>query len=119
LKAVYSAGAEEAGRGALEDFGKTWNGKCPMVCQLRLRRWDGLSGFFKYPPEIRRAVYTADAIESMNHQPRKAAKNRPPFPADDAIFKILYPAIRNACGKRAVPVRGWGRALNQFGLPPE
>jgi transposase-like protein len=113
LKAVYSAGAEEAGRGALEDFGKTWNGKHPMIYRSWQRHWDGLSGFFKYPPEIRRAIYTANAVESMNYQRRKVTKNRSSFPTDDAIFKILYLAVRNASEKWTMPVRDWGRALNQ------
>jgi transposase-like protein len=57
LKAVYSASSGEAGRGALEDFGKKWNGKYPMICQSWQRHWNDLSGFYKYPPEIRKAIY--------------------------------------------------------------
>jgi transposase-like protein len=86
LEAVYSADSGEAGRGALEGFGKTWNEKYPVIYQSWERHWDGLSGFFKYPPEIRRAVYTANAIEPLNYQLRKVTKNRLSFSTDEAIL---------------------------------
>jgi putative transposase len=116
LKLVYSANSEEAGHDALEEFGKTWNGKYPMIYQSWQRHWEDLSEFFKYPPEIRRAIYTTNAIESMNYQLRKVTKNRLLFPSDDAIFKILYLAIRNASEKWTMPIRAWGQALNQFAI---
>jgi transposase-like protein len=89
LKAVYSANTEEAEHGAIEEFGKTWNGKYPMIYQSWDQRWDDLNEFFKYPPEIRRAIYTTNAIESMNYQLRKVTKNRSAFSTDDAI--VRYP----------------------------
>jgi transposase-like protein len=113
LKTVYSANVEEAGHGDLEDLWKTWNGKYPMIYHSWRRHWDGLNEFFRYPPEIRRAVYTANAVESMNYQLRKVTKNRSSFSTGDAIFKILYPAVRNASEKWTMPIRDWGRALNQ------
>jgi transposase-like protein len=76
LKEIYSACSEEAGHEALEEFGNTWNDKYPMIYQCWLRHWDDLSEFYKYPPEIRRAIYTTNAIESLNYQLRKATKNR-------------------------------------------
>jgi transposase-like protein len=75
--------------------------------------WNDLCEFFKYPSEIRRAIYTANAVESMNYHLRQAAKNRWSFSADEAILKILYLVIRNASEKRTMPVRDWGQALNQ------
>jgi transposase-like protein len=116
LKAVYSANTEEAGRDALEEFGKTWNGKYPMIYKSWNQRWDDLNEFFKYPPEIHRAIYTTNAIESMNYQLRKVTKNRSTFSTDDAIFKILYLAIRNTSEKWTMLIRDWGRALNQFAI---
>jgi transposase-like protein len=116
LKAVYSANNEEAGRNALEDFGKVWNDKYPMIFKAWEHHWNDLSEFFKYPPEIRRAIYTTNAIESLNYQLRKVTKNRLSFPTDDAIFKILYLAIRNASEKWTMPIREWGQALNQFAI---
>jgi transposase-like protein len=116
LKAVYSANTEESGRDTLEEFGKTWNGKYPMIYKSWDQRWDDLDEFFKYPPEIRRAINTTNAIESMNYQLRKVTKNRSAFSTDDAIFKILYLAIRNPSEKWAMPIRDWGQALNQFAI---
>jgi transposase-like protein len=116
LKAVYSAATEEAGRVALEEFGKTWNVKYPMIYRSWEQHWEDLSEFFKYPPEIRRAIYTTNAVESLNYQLRKVTKNRSTFCTDDAIFKILYLAIRNASEKWTMPIRDWGQALNQFAI---
>ena len=116
LKAVYSAPTEEAGRAALEGFGEIWNGKYPMIYQSWDRHWDDLKEFFKYPKEIRRANYTTNAIESLNYQLRKVTKNRSTFSTDDAIFKILYLAIRNASKKWTMPIKNWGQALNQFAI---
>jgi transposase-like protein len=116
LKAVYSAASEQAGREALEDFGKKWDEKYPMIYKSWDHHWDDLSEFFKYPCGIRRAIYTTNAIESLNYQLRKVTKNRSTFSTDDAIFKILYLAIRNACKKWTMPIKEWGQALNQFAI---
>jgi len=116
LKAVYTAASEEAGRDALEAFGKMWDQKYPMIYQSWATRWDDLSEFFKYPPEIRRAIYTTNAIESLNYQLRKVTRNRLTFINDDAILKIMYLAIRNASEKWTMPIRNWGMALNQFAI---
>jgi len=116
LKTIYSAATEGAGRNALEEFGKTWNEKYPMIYQSWEQKWDDLSEFYKYPSEIRRVIYTTNAIESLNYQLRKVTKNRSSFSTDDAIFKILYLAIRNASQKWTMPIRDWGQALNQFAI---
>jgi len=116
LKSIYSASSEAAGRDALEEFGKKWDEKYPMIFRSWEHHWDNLSEFFKYPPEIRRAIYTTNAIESMNYQLRKVTKNRSTFSTDDAILKILYLAIRNASKKWTMPIREWGQALNQFAI---
>jgi len=116
LKSVYSANTETAGKDALEDFGKTWNEKYPMIQKSWGHHWDDLSEFFKYPPEIRKAIYTTNAVESMHYQLRKVTKNRSSFSTDDAILKILYLAIRNASKKWTMPIRNWERALNQFAI---
>jgi transposase-like protein len=97
----------------LEELVKIWDKKYPMIHQSWERRWDDLSEFFKYPPEIRKALYTTNATESLNCQLRKVSKNRLLFPSDEAIFKILYLAIRNASEKWTMPIREWGQALNQ------
>jgi len=116
LKAVYSASSEEAGLSALEDFGKKWNDKYPMIYQSWQRHWVDLCEFFKYPMEIRKAIYTTNAVESLNFSLRKVIKNKLLFVNDDAILKILYLAIRNASEKWTMPIRDWGQALNQFAI---
>jgi transposase-like protein len=116
LKAIYSANTEAAARNALEDFGKKWDEKYPMIFKSWDHRWDDLSEFFKYPSGIRKAIYTTNAVESLNYQLRKVTKNRLSFPTDDAIFKILYLAIRNASEKWTMPIRNWGQAINQFAI---
>jgi transposase-like protein len=116
LKTIYSANTEAAAKDALEDFGKKWDAKYPMIYKSWENRWDDLCEFFKYPPEIRKAIYTTNAIESLNYQLRKVTKNRLLFPTDDAILKILYLAIRNASEKWTMPIRNWGQALNQFAI---
>ncbi len=116
LKTIYSAATETAARDALEDFGKKWDKQYPLIYQSWDRHWADLCEFFKYPSEIRKAIYTTNAIESLNYQLRKVTKNRLLFPTDDAIFKILYLAIRNASEKWTMPIRNWGQALNQFAI---
>jgi transposase-like protein len=118
LKAVYTASTEEVARNALEEFGEIWDKKYPMIHQAWERHWDDLSEFFKYPPEIRRAIYTTNAIESLNYRLRKVTKNRLLFPSDDAIFKILYLAIRNASEKWTMPIREWGGQASDFSPQP-
>jgi len=116
LKAVYSSNNEETGLSALEDFGKKWNDKYPMIYQSWQRHWADLSEFFKYPHEIRKAIYTTNAVESLNFSLRKIIKNKLIFVNDDAILKILYLAIRNASEKWTMPISNWGQALNQFAI---
>jgi transposase-like protein len=87
-----------------------------MICQSWIGHWNDLSEFFKRPPEIRHAIYTTNAIESLNCQLRKVTKNRLAFVNDDAIFKTLFLAIGNASKKWTTPIRNWGMALNQFAV---
>jgi transposase-like protein len=116
LKVVYTAATEAVARNALEEFGKIWDKKYPMIYKSWDHHWEDLIEFFKYPFEIRRAIYTTNAIESLNYQLRKVTKNRLLFSTDDAIFKILYLAIRNASEKWTMPIKEWGQALNQFAI---
>ena len=116
LKSVYSAATEKAGRESLEEFGRKWNGKYPMIYKSWESHWDDLAEYYKYPEGIRRAIYTTNAIESLNFQLRQVTKNRLIFPTDDAIFKILYPAIQSASKKWTMPIRDWGQAINRFAI---
>jgi transposase-like protein len=102
---LWTAENEGAARDALETFGKTWDGKHPMIYRSWDEHWSDLCEHFKYSSEIRRAIYTTNTIESLNYQLRKVRKNRSKFSTDDAIFKTLYLAIRNASEKWTMPIR--------------
>ena len=78
--------------------------------------WNDLSEFFKYSKEIRRVIYTTNAIESLNASLRKVTKNRAAFPDDEAIIKIMYLVTNKAAKKWTMPIRNWGLALNQFAI---
>ena len=116
LKQIYSAVNEEEALEALDDLGRKWNGKYPMIQRSWEAHWDELSEIFKYPEEIRRVIYTTNAIESLNASLRKVTKNRAAFPDDEAIIKIMYLAISKAAKKWTMPIRNWGLALNQFAI---
>jgi len=116
LKRIYSAATEEAGQQALAEFGEEWDAKYPMIRKSWEQKWGDLSEFFKYPDEIRKAVYTTNAIESLNFSLRRVTKNKQIFPNDAAIYKILYLAIGNASKKWTMPIRNWNMAINQFAI---
>ena len=116
LRAIYSAPTEEAGRAALEEFGNMWNSRYSMIYQCWDTNWTDLCEFYNYSPEIRRVIYTTNAIESLNSQLRKVTRNRLTFVNDDAILKVLYLALNNASKKWTMPIRDWGVALNQFAI---
>jgi transposase-like protein len=102
------------GRRASGDFGESRNAGYPVIYRSRISRRDDLREFFRYPPEIRRAIYTANAVGPLTYRLRKVTRKRPAFAGDDAIFRILYLAVRNASRRRTMPVRLWGTALNRF-----
>ena len=116
LRQVYqSATAYEADL-QLDSFAKKWDGICPMVSQTWRRHWERITPFFAYPAEIRKVIYTTNAIESLNMSLRKIIKMRGSFPSDEAAFKLLYLALRNASKKWTMPVQNWREALNRFSL---
>jgi putative transposase len=116
LKKIYSASSEKEGVDALDDFAKKWDGKYPMISKSWKNNWANLSEFYAYPTDIRKIIYTTNAIESLNFSLRKVTKNRSAFPNDDAILKIMYLALTNASKKWTMPIRDWGVALNQFAV---
>ena len=116
LKRIYSAPSEDEALLALDDFGSSWDSKYPMIRRSWESHWNDLNEFFQYPAEIRRVIYTTNAIESLNYSLRKVTKNRSAFPDDDSIYKIMYLAIDKASQKWTQPIRNWGLALNQFSI---
>lgn len=116
LKEVYSAINAESGHEALEEFGKKWNDKYPMIQTSWERNWNDLTEFFNYPKDIRRAIYTTNAIESLNFSLRKVTRNKSSFPDDDSIYKVMYLAIKNASTRWTMSIKEWGLAVNQFAI---
>lgn len=114
LKAVYGAATIKEAEQALDKFSDTWDAKYPAISPSWRTDWDRLTVFFDYSPEIRKAIYTTNAIESLNYSLRRILKNRGAFPNDDSISKILYLAINRAAKKWTMPIRNWKAALNQF-----
>ena len=105
LKEVYSAINAESGHEALQEFGKKWNDKYPMIQALWESNWNDLTEFFNYPKDIRKAIYTTNAIESLNFSLRKVTKNKSSFPDDDSIYKIMYLAIKNASTRWTMSIK--------------
>ena len=116
LKEVYSAINAESGHEALEEFGKKWNDKYPMIQASWERNWNDLTEFFNYPKDIRRAIYTTNAIESLNFSLRKVTRNKSSFPDDDSIYKVMYLAIKNASTRWTMSIKDWELAVNQFAI---
>ena len=116
LKAIYSAPTDAAALSQLEAFDGKWGAKFPAIAESWRRNWDHIIPFFAYPDEVRKIIYTTNAIESLNMSLRKVIKNRGHFPNDDAATKLLYLALRNAAKKWTMAPRIWKQAMNQFAV---
>lgn len=114
LKAIYQAATEQAALAELEAFATTWDEKYPMISKSWRSRWDNLNTLFHYPAEIRKVIYTTNAIESLNSVIRKSTKKRKTFPHDDSAFKVVYLAIQQASKRWTMPIRNWKAAMNRF-----
>ncbi|WP_423364819.1 IS256 family transposase [Burkholderia sp. LMG 21824] len=117
LRPIYAAASEEAARQALQDFADgPWGEKYPTIVQSWQRAWEHVVPFYVFPPEIRRVVYTTNAIESLNMQLRKIIKTRGHFPNDEAAIKLLWLALRNVLAKSVRAAFDWKSAMNQFAI---
>lgn len=116
LKLIYKATTLEKAEYELENFGKKWNHKYPMIHKMWSDNWEFLSTFFAYDPAIRKVIYTTNAIESLNSSFRKSTKTRGSFPTDEAALKLLYLAIKKVSKKWTMPIREWGLAINQLAV---
>ena len=114
LRAIYAAATLPEAEHALERFAERWDTKYPSISPSWLADWDRLTVLFDYPPEIRRVIYTTNAIESLNYTLRKRLKTRGVFPNDESIVKVLYLALQNVAQKWTRPIRDWKAAMNQF-----
>ncbi len=117
IKPIYTAVTAEAAAAALDEFeAGPWGRKFPTVAMAWRRAWDRVIPFFAFPPEVRRVIYTTNAIESVNAQVRKIIKTRGHFPTDDAAAKLIWLALRNITAKWERGSHHWKEAMNQFAI---
>ena len=117
LKEIYRAASAEAAEGELERFAESALGKkYPMIAASWRRHWTEVIPFYDYPPEIRKMIYTTNAMESLNMQVRKVIKNRGHFPNEEAASKLIYLALRNIVKEWKRPPTHWSAAAHQFAL---
>jgi len=116
LKTIYKAATTELAEIALEEFAQKWDEKYPTISQMWRRHWENVIPFFDYPTDIRKAIYTTNAIESINRSIRKVIKTKGAFPTDASIMKIFYLALENISKKWTMPIRCWKSAMNQFAI---
>lgn len=114
LKAIYSAPTIDQAEIAMDEFAVKWDDTHPTISRSWRRNWERLTPLFSYPTDIRKAIYTTNAIESVNMSLRKVTKNRGSFPNDESMIKLLYLALQNIEKKWTMPIRNWKSALNQF-----
>jgi putative transposase len=116
LKLIYTAATDGEAEQRLADFSLKWDAKFPMIARSWHSNWARVIPFFAHPPEIRKVIYTTNAIESLNMSLRKVTKARGSFPNDEAVCKLLYLALRNISKKWTMPVHTWKDALNRFAI---
>nr|ULG19801.1 IS256 family transposase [Yersinia frederiksenii] len=114
LKAVYQALTEEAALQALEAFASAWDNRYPQISRSWQTSWTNLATFFAYPTDIRKVIYTTNAIESLNSVIRHAIKKRKVFPTDDSVKKVVWLAIQAASQKWTMPLSNWRLAMSRF-----
>lgn len=116
LRLIYTASTEAEAEQNLVSFAETWDKQYPTISKSWLNHWQRIVPFFAYPMEIRRAIYTTNAIESLNMTLRKVLKNHRVFPTDDSALKVIYLAMGNIAKKWTMPIRDWKPALNRFAI---
>ncbi len=114
LKTIYAAATVDEAHIRLNEFDDKWGTDYPTIVKSWRSNWARITPFFDYPPEIRRIIYTTNAIESVNMSLRKITKNRGSFPSDDALLKLFYLALANISKKWTMPLRDWKAALTRF-----
>lgn len=114
LKRIYQSATLDEAEQRLGEFEAKWDDEYLPIGQSWRRNWARLTPFFDYPPEIRKVIYTTNAIESVNMSLRKLTKNRGSFPSDEALLKLFYLALKNISQKWTMPIRDWKAALTRF-----
>ena len=116
LKPVYRAISKQAAEDALDALEEKWGNQYPIVIKSWRRKWDDLSAYFKYPEDIRRVIYTTNAVEAVHRQFRKLTKTKGAFPNENSLLKLLYLGIENASKKWTMTFRDWGQTLSQLAI---
>ncbi|MFY4759171.1 IS256 family transposase [Aliarcobacter butzleri] len=116
LKPVYQAVSKEAAEDALLKLDEKWGKLYPIVLQSWNNKWENLSVYFKYPPEIRKVIYTTNIIESVHRQFRKLTKTKGAFPNENSLLKLLFMGIKNATKKWNMPMWNWNLTLSQLAI---
>jgi transposase-like protein len=116
LKPVYRAVSKEAAEEALDELEKRWGQQYPIVIKSWRSKWENLSVYFKYPADIRRVIYTTNAIEAIHRQFRKLTKTKGAFPNENSLLKLLYAGIQNASKKWTMPIHNWNLTLSQLSI---
>jgi putative transposase len=116
LKAIYSASTETEAEFNLELFAEKWDQLYPTISKSWRTHWARVIPLFAFPEDIRKVIYTTNAIESVNISLRKVTRNHRIFPSDEAVFKVIYLAIQNIAKKWTMPIRDWKPALNRFAV---
>jgi putative transposase len=116
LRTIYAAATVEEAEQNLNEFEQKWGMAYAPIVQSWRRNWPRIIPFFDYPPEIRKVIYTTNAIESVNMSLRKITKNRGSFPTDESLLKLFYLALNNISKKWTMPIRDWKAALNRFSI---
>jgi transposase-like protein len=116
LKKIYLSPPAALAAGALDEFAGVWDTKYPMIATSWRNRWNEIIPFLTFSPEIRKAVYTTNAIESVKYTNQKIIKHRQSFPNNEAAMKLLFTGLKNISKKWTMPIRDWGTALNQFAV---
>jgi transposase-like protein len=116
LKPVYRAANKGAAETALDELEARWGQQYPIVIKSWRSKWDNLSVYFKYPADIRRVIYTTNAIEAVHRQFRKLTKTKGAFPNEDSLLKLLYAGIQNASKKWTMPIQNWNLTLSQLAI---
>ena len=116
LKKVYQAATLSEAEQAFESFAQAWEAKYPTIAKQWRLKWTDIITLFDYPPEIRKAIYTTNAIESVNSVIRKYTRNRKLYPNAESAIKMVYLAIHEAEKKWTLPIKGWKQALNHFAI---
>jgi putative transposase len=116
LKPIYQASTVEEAAQRLDEFAVKWDQAYPTISQMWRRNWEHLTPFFAYPADIRKVIYTTNAVESLNMSLRKVIKTRGSFPNQEAAFKLLYLALEHIAKKWTMPVQNWKAALQRFSI---